>query len=79
MKNKYIKINNPILYYHNFNILGNLFRFYGGNSLYYISEYRDKIRHISNQNIRIKEEMFTYADNMIEFLKILDNFILDNI
>lgn len=79
MKNKYIKINNPILYYHNLNILGNLFRFYGGNSLYYISEYRDKIRHISNQNIRIKEEMFTYADNMIEFLKILDEFIFENL
>ena len=56
-----------------------MFGFYGGNSLYYISEYRDKIRHISNQNIRIKEDMFTYADNMIEFLNILDNFILDNI
>ena len=79
MKNKYIKTNNPILYYHNLNILGNLFRFYGGNSLYYISEYRDKIRHISNQNIRIKEEMFTYADNMIEFLKILDEFIFENL
>ena len=79
MKNKYIKINNPILYYHNLKVLGKMFCFYGGNSLYYISEYRDKIRHISNQNIRIKEEMFTYADNMIEFLKILDNFILDNI
>jgi hypothetical protein len=79
MKNKYNKINNPILYYHNLDILGNLFRFYGGNSLYYISEYRDKIRHISNQNIRIKEEMFTYADNMIEFLKILDEFIFENL
>jgi hypothetical protein len=79
MKNKYNKINNPILYYHNLDILGNLFRFYGGNSLYYISEYRDKIRHISNQNIRIKKETFTYADNMIEFLKILDEFIFENL
>ena len=78
MTNKYIKINNPITYYHNLDLLGNLFRFYGGNSLYYISEYRDKIRHISNQNILINKKIFTYADNMIEFLKILDEFILDN-
>jgi hypothetical protein len=79
MTNNYIKINNPILYYHNLDILGNLFRFYGGNSLYYLSEYRDKIRNISNQNIRIKKEMFTYADNMVEFLKVLDEFISENL
>lgn len=78
MKNKYNKINNPIIYYHNLDILGNLFSFYGGNPLYYISEYRDKIRYISNQNIRIDKKIFTYADNIIEFLKILDEFILDN-
>jgi hypothetical protein len=78
MNNKYIKINNPTTYYHNLELLGNLFRFYGGNSLYYISEYRDKIRHISNQNILINKKIFTYADNMIDFLKILDEFILDN-
>jgi hypothetical protein len=79
MNNKYIKIKNPITYYYNLDLLGGLFRFYGGNPLYYISEYRDKIRCISNQNIKIKEEIFTYADNMIEFLKILDEFILDNL
>jgi len=79
MTNNYIKINNPILYYHNLDILGNLFRFYGGNSLYYLSEYRDKIRDISNQNIKIKKEMFIYADSMVEFLKILDEFISENL
>jgi len=79
MINKYIKINNPIIYYYNLDILGTLFSFYGGNSLYYISEYKDKIRYISNKNIRIKKEIFTYADNMIEFLKIFDEFIFENL
>ena len=79
MTNKYIKINNPKVYYHNIDLLGKLFRQHGGNPIYYISEYKDKVRHISNQNIKIKEDIFTYADNMIEFLKILDEFIFENI
>jgi len=79
MTNKYIKINNPKIYYHNLDLLGKLFREYGGNPIYYVSEYRDKIRHISNQNIRIEEKMFIYVDNMIDFLKILDELIFENI
>jgi hypothetical protein len=79
MTNQYIKINNPEIYYHNLDLLGRLFREYGGNPIYYISEYRNKIRHISNQNIRIKEKMFIYTDNIIDFLKILDEFIIENI
>lgn len=79
MTNKYIKINNPKVYYHNIDLLGKLFRQHGGNPIYYISEYKDKIRYISNQNIKIKEDMFTYADNIIEFLKILDEFIFENV
>jgi hypothetical protein len=79
MINKYVKIKYPEVYYHNIDLLGKLFRQYGGNSIYYISEYKDKIRCISNQNIKIKEEMFTYADNMISFLQILDEFIFQNI
>jgi hypothetical protein len=79
MTNQYVKINNPKVYYHNVDLLGKLFRQYGGNPIYYISEYKDKIRYISNQNIKIKEGIFTDADNMIEFLKILDEFIFENI
>jgi hypothetical protein len=79
VSNKYTKIKNPIIYYQNLSLLSNLFCFYGGNPLYYISEYRDKVRYISNQDIKIKKEIFTYADNMIEFLKILDEFILENL
>ena len=79
MTNKYIKINNPEVYYYNIDLLGKLFRQHGGNPIYYISEYKNKVRYISNQNIKIKEDMFTYADNMIEFLKILDEFIFENI
>jgi len=78
MTNKYIKLDNPKIYYHNLDLLGRLFREYGGNPIYYISEYRDKIRIISNKHIKITEEIFTYADNMIDFLKILDEFIFEN-
>jgi hypothetical protein len=77
--NSYIKINNPTIYYHNLDLIGRLFREHGGNPIYYISEYRDKIRHISNQNIKIEERIFIYANNIIEFLKILDKFIIENI
>jgi hypothetical protein len=79
MTNKYIKLDNPKIYYHNLDLLGRLFREYGGNPIYYISEYRNKIRIISNKNIKITEEIFTYADNMIDFLKILDEFLFENI
>ncbi len=33
MTNKYIKINNPKIYYHNMDLLGRLFREYGGNPI----------------------------------------------
>ena len=79
MANKYVTIKYPEVYYHNIDLLGKLFRQHGGNPIYYISEYKDKVRYISNQNIKIKEDVFTYADNMIEFLKILDEFIFENI
>lgn len=79
MTNKYIKLKYPEVYYHNLNLFGKFFTHYGGNPIYYISEYRDKIRDLSNQNIKIKEDIFAYADNMIEFLKILDEFIFENI
>lgn len=75
----YAKIRNPIIYYHNINLLGKLFRQYGGNPMYYISEYRNKIRDISNKEVFIEEDMFTYVDNIIELLNYLDNFLKENL
>lgn len=79
MTNKYIKINNPKVYYHNIDLIGKLFRQHGGNPIYYLSEYREKIRYVSNQNILIEEDLLAYVDNIIELLKILDKFFEDNL
>jgi len=79
MVNKYVKIQYPEVYYHNIDLLAKLFRQHGGNPIYYISEYRDKIRCVSNQNIIIEEDIFTYTDNIIELLKFLDRFFEDNL
>lgn len=79
MQYTYIKINNPKIYYHNINLLGKLFRQYGGNPMYYISEYRNKIRDISNKEVFIEEDMFTYVDNIIELLDYLDSFLKENL
>ena len=78
MINQYIKINNPMIYYNNIDLLGKLFRQYGGNPMYYISEYKDKIRELSNKDFIIEEEMFSKTENLKEFLKQLDNIIKQN-
>lgn len=79
MTNKYVTIKYPEVYYHNIDLFGKLFRQYGGNPIYYISEYRNKIRYVSNKNIVIEEDIFTYVNNIIELLKILDRFFEDNL
>lgn len=79
MINKYVTIKYPKVYYHNMDLLGKLFRQYGGNPIYYISEYRDKIRYVSNKNITIEEDIFTYVDNIIDLLKNLDEFFEKNL
>ena len=78
MINKYIKISNPMIYYNNIYLLGKLFRQYGGNPMYYISEYKVKIRELSNKDFIIEEEMFSNTENLKELLKQLDNLIKEN-
>ena len=67
-----------MIYYNNIDLLGKLFRQYGGYSMYYISEYKDKIRELSNKDFIIEEEMFSNTENLKELLKQLDNIIKEN-
>lgn len=67
-----------MIYYSNINLLGKLFRQYGGNPMYYISEYRDKIRELSNKDFILEEEMFSNAEDLKELLKQLDYLIKEN-